>query len=237
MARLSVNVDHVATVREARKTIEPDPVAAAVAAEMAGAHGITVHLRQDRRHIQERDVRLLRELVKTRLTLEMAHTDEMVAFALAVRPDCVTLVPERPEEVSTEGGLDVVSLHDSVARAAEPLNTAGIDVCIFVDPAFDQIKAAAKLGVSAVEITTGRYAEAAVGDPRKRELEAIDEAARLGARFGLLANAGHGLTYTNVVPIASLGPIHELSIGHTIVSRALMTGMAEAVREMLRLVS
>jgi pyridoxine 5-phosphate synthase len=235
--RLSVNVDHVATVREARKTFEPDPIGAAIMAEMAGAHGITVHLRQDRRHIQERDVRLLREVVRTRLTLEMAATDELVAFALALRPDWVTLVPERPEEVSTEGGLDVVGCRETVARAVQPLKDAGIGACIFVDPAFDHIKAAAKLGADAVEICTGRYADAPPGEPQKRELEAIDEAARMASRFDLLANAGHGLTYTNVVPVASIQPIHELSIGHTIVSRALMVGFAEAVREMVRLVA
>jgi pyridoxine 5-phosphate synthase len=234
--RLSVNVDHVATIREARKTFEPDPVAAAMIAEMAGAHGVTVHLRHDRRHIQERDVRLLREVVRTRLTLEMAATDELVALALALRPDWVTLVPERPEEVSTEGGLDVIGCRETVARAVQPLKDAGIGTCIFVDPASDQIKAAAKLGADAVEICTGRYAEALSGGPRKRELEAVEEAARMASRFDLLANAGHGLTYHNVSPIASIQAVHELSIGHTIVSRAVLVGFAEAVREMVRLV-
>jgi pyridoxine 5-phosphate synthase len=236
LPRLSVNVDHVATVREARKTFEPDPVAAAILAEMAGAHGITVHLRRDRRHVQERDVRILREIVQTRLTLEMTYVDELVAFALAVRPDCVTLVPERPEEVSTEGGLDVATLKDSLTHVVQTLKEGGIEVCFFVDPTFDQIKAAAKAGADAVEIHTGRYADAPAGDVRRKELEAIEEAARMGSRFGLTVNAGHGLTYSNVRPIALLPPMHELSIGHTIVSRALMVGFADAVREMVRLV-
>jgi pyridoxine 5-phosphate synthase len=234
---LSVNVDHVATIREARKTFEPDPVAAAIMAEMAGAHGVTVHLRQDRRHIQERDVRLIRDVVKTRLTLEMTYTDELVAIALAVRPDCVTLVPERPEEVSTEGGLDVISLKGPVGQAVEPLRSEDIDVCLFVDASVEQVKAAAKMGADVVEINTGPYAEAATAETRGKEVEAIEEAARMASRFGLMANAGHGLTYANVGAIASVQPIHELSIGHTIVSRAVMVGFVEAVREMLRLVT
>lgn len=229
--RLGVNLDHVATVREARKTIEPDPVQAAVLAELGGADGITVHLRGDRRHIQERDVELLKKTIKTRLNVEIAPTDEMIEIMLEILPHQVTLVPERREEITTEGGLDVVLQMDYLKPKINRLKGAGIEVSIFVDPDIEQIKAAGKLMVEAIEINTGKYAEAEK-DKVLTELEAIENAAKLGRRIGLKVYAGHGLNYRNVRPIVEIAEIEELNIGHSIVARSIFVGMERAVREM-----
>ncbi len=231
--RLGVNVDHVATLREARRGREPDPVTLAMLAEEAGCHQITVHLREDRRHIQDRDVRLLRELVKTRLNLEMAATDEMVGVALSVRPDVVTLVPERREELTTEGGLDVTAGGDRLAGAVGRLADAGIRVSLFIDPDLDQVKESLRVGAQAVEIHTGRYAGAGTPDEFRAELDRITDAVSLAGKIGLEALAGHGLTVRNVGPIARIPGLAELNIGHSIVSRAVAVGMLTAVREML----
>lgn len=232
MIRLGVNIDHVATIRQARGGQEPDPVWAAVLAELAGADGITVHLREDRRHIQDRDVRVLRETVRTRLNLEAAVAPEIVDFALEVRPDQVTFVPERRAEVTTEGGLDVVGQRDRVALAVDRCRAAGLSVSLFLDPDPAQIEAAAALGVQAVELHTGRYAEAAEGPAREFELAALAEAGRLTVAAGLALHAGHGLTLQNVRPVARLPRMLELNIGHSLVSRAVFVGFERAVREM-----
>jgi len=236
MARLSINVDHVATLREARKTFEPDPVAAAMIAELAGACGITVHLRGDRRHIQPRDLRLLRLVVKTRLNLEMACTEEMIGVALEVRPDQVTLVPERREEVSTEGGLNVVAMSDGVSKAVSKLHGRGISVSLFVDPDIGQIRAAAESGADIIEIHTGEYAAARSEGGREKELEKIKAAALAGRELGLEVHAGHGLTYQNVRRIAEIPQIEELSIGHSIIAKAVLVGLDRAVRDMIELI-
>lgn len=233
MAILCVNVDHIATIRQARRAQEPDPVAAAFLAELAGASGITIHLREDRRHIQERDLRLLKETVKTKLNLEMAATDEMVKIALSVRPDQVTLVPERREELTTEGGLDVEAQRDRIAEVVALLRDGGILVSLFVDPDPVQIKAAHRVGALAVEIHTGRYAEAKKEEEKAAELEKIINAAKFAHRLGLRVYAGHGLTYQNVGRIAAIPEVEELNIGHSIVARAALVGMERAVREML----
>jgi pyridoxine 5-phosphate synthase len=233
MARLGVNIDHVATVRQARRVPEPDPVQAAVLAELGGAEGITVHLRGDRRHIQDRDVEILRQVVKTRLNVEMAATQEMVRIALTVKPDQVTLVPERREELTTEGGLDVVLNSVQLRPTVKTLGEGGVHVSLFVDPNLEQVKEAHKIGVPAIEINTATYTEA--GDERAREaaLRLVVDAARLGRKLGLFVHAGHGLTYRNVGPIAALSEISELNIGHNIVARAVLVGMERAVREMV----
>ena len=236
MARLAVNVDHVANVRQARGIDIPDPVTAAMLAELAGAHGIVVHLREDRRHIQERDVELLRQMVKTKLNLEMAATDEMIAIAKRIKPDMVTLVPERRQELTTEGGLDVAgNLKDLESRITD-LRESGIVVSAFIDPEISQIKAAVDAGAQIVEIHTGSYAEAKDETSRKIEIDKVAKAASFAARAGLKVSAGHGLNYRNVEPIAAIKEIEEMSIGHSIVARAIMVGMVEAVREMLRLI-
>jgi pyridoxine 5-phosphate synthase len=234
MMRLAVNIDHVATIREARKAREPEPVAAAVLAEVGGAEGITVHLRGDRRHIKDRDVELLRQVIGSKLNVEMAVTPEMARVALQVRPDQVTLVPERPQELTTEGGLDVVLQAAAVEDFVRQMRDGGIRVSVFVDPDAEQVRRAKQAGADAVEINTGRYAEAAAAG-RPAELARIAEAARLAARHELEVLAGHGLTYTNVQAIARLPDIVELNIGHSIVARAALVGMTEAVREMVRL--
>jgi pyridoxine 5-phosphate synthase len=236
MVKLGVNVDHVATVREARKTNEPDPVAAAITAELAGADGIVCHLREDRRHIQDRDLRLLREVVRSHLNLEMAATDEMVKIALKIGPNMVTLVPEKREEVTTEGGLDVQGNYERLADSIPALQNGGILVSLFIDPDVEQIKAGARLRADYVEIHTGLYAEAKSAAEESDELEKIRHAAGIAARLGFGVAAGHGLTYQNVGPIAAVPEVEELNIGHTIVARAIMKGMEEAVREMLRLI-
>lgn len=232
MPRLQVNVDHVATVRQARLAREPDPVWAAQTAELAGADGITVHLREDRRHIQERDVEILRRVVTTRLNLEMAATEEMVDFALRIRPDEVTLVPERRQELTTEGGLDLAAAEDRVRAAVRRLSEAGITTSLFVDPEIPVIERAARSGCRAVELHTGRYAEAPP-ERREAELEALAQAADRAARAGLQVHAGHGLDYRNVDPVARIEPIEELNIGFAIVARAVLVGFERAVREMV----
>ncbi len=236
MADLCVNVDHIATIRQARGTVEPDPVWAAALAEMGGADGIVVHLREDRRHIQERDVRLLRQTVRTRLTLEMAATQEMISIASEIRPDIVTLVPERREELTTEGGLDVVGLRESVAQAVASLNSAGIPVSLFIDPEEAQIEAAKEVGAQCVELHTGRYADAAPGEAQDREFEKLARCASSAFELGLRVHAGHGLTYNNVARLAALPEIEEFSIGHSIVARAALVGMERAVRDMNALI-
>ena len=230
--RLGVNVDHVATLREARSGRQPDPVTAALVCEEAGADQITVHLREDRRHIQDRDVRVLREVLKTELNLEMAATEEMVAVALSLRPDTATLVPERREELTTEGGLDVIAGGEKVREAVARLRDGGIRVSLFVDPDLRQVEESLRAGAQAVEVHTGRYAEARSREAVREELERVTDAVRLGAKIGLEALAGHGLDYRNVGPIAAIPEMLELNIGHAIVSRAVITGLGEAVREM-----
>ena len=232
MLTLGVNIDHVATIRQARRTVEPDPVAAAVLAELAGADGITVHLREDRRHVQERDVRLLRQTVRTHLNLEMAATDEMVALALDIKPDYVTLVPERREEVTTEGGLDVASQIPRLKQVVDALQGAGIPVSLFIDPESSQITAAALIKAQFIELHTGRYAEATSEASRQQELAVLAKGCQQARAAGLRVNAGHGLTYWNVYPVACLEGMEELNIGHTIISRAVLVGMERAVREM-----
>ena len=232
--RLAVNIDHIATLREARKAREPEPVAAALIAETAGAHGITVHLRGDRRHIKERDLELLRQTISTKLNVEMAVTPDMARVALQIRPDQVTLVPERAQELTTEGGLDVGLQAAAVKDFVRQMHDAGIRVSIFLDPDGDQVRKAKAAGADAVEINTGRYAEAR-DESLAGELARIVEAARLAARHELEVLAGHGLNYTNVIAIARIGEIVELNIGHSIVARAALVGMDRAVRDMVSL--
>jgi pyridoxine 5-phosphate synthase len=234
--RLAVNIDHIATIREARRAREPEPVAAALLAELAGAEGITVHLRGDRRHIKERDVELLRQVVATKLNIEMAATAEMAAIAGRVRPDQVTLVPEQPHELTTTGGLDVVANLEAVAVMTRDLRSAGIKVSVFIDPRSDQIAASAGAGAEAIEINTGQYADARPSE-RPGRLSAIADAAREGVGRRLEVLAGHGLTYFNVRPIAAIPEIVELNIGHSIVARAALVGIARAVREMVALLA
>ena len=232
--RLAVNIDHIATIREARRAREPHPLAAALIAERAGAQGITVHLRADRRHIQDRDVDLLRQAIGTKLNVEMAVTDEMARVALRVRPDQVTLVPERPEELTTEGGLDVVENADAVREFTRRLRDAGIVVSIFLDADPRQVEAAQVVGADAIEINTGRYAEAPAKN-MKPEFDRIIDAAHLGAEAEMEVLAGHGLNYVNVIAIAAVPEIAELNIGHSIVARAALVGMDSAVRDMVAL--
>ena len=237
--RLAVNIDHIATIREARKTDEPDPVAAAVLCELAGAQGITVHLRGDRRHIQDRDVEMLRRTVTTHLNIEMAATSEMVRIAQTIKPHQVTLVPERKDEVTTEGGLDVVLHSGNVEKVVAQLLDARIDVSIFVDPDLEQIRHCHKLRSPKIEINTGRYADAfnqrGAGTNWQGELEKITTAARAARKLGLTVLAGHGLTYRNIDAIATIPDIEELNIGHSIVARAALVGLDSAVREMAAL--
>ena len=232
--RLAVNIDHIATIREARKAREPEPLAAALVAEMAGALGITVHLRGDRRHIKDRDVDLLRQAIATKLNVEMAATDEMARIALQIKPDQVTLVPERPQELTTEGGLDVAANAADVKSFTRRMRESGIRVSIFVDPELEQVRHARSAGADAVEINTGRYADAAES-ARPQELVRIAEAARLGAGHDLEVLAGHGLNYSNVIAIARIGEISELNIGHSIVARGAIVGLDRAVRDMVAL--
>ncbi len=232
MPTLGVNIDHIATIRQARRTVEPDPVAAAVLAELGGADGITVHLREDRRHIQDRDVRLLRQTVRTHLNLEMAATDEMVAIALDVRPNYVTLVPEKREEVTTEGGLDVAGQIGRLGEIVEKLQSAGIPVSMFIDADESQIEASVKVKAQFIELHTGSYAEANSEASREKELSVLAKGCEQAIRSGLRVNAGHGLTYWNVYPIACFPGMEELNIGHTIISRAALVGLERAVREM-----
>jgi pyridoxine 5-phosphate synthase len=232
MIRLGVNIDHVATVRQARRAAEPDPLAAAVLALLGGADGITVHLREDRRHIQDGDVRLLRQIMSMRLNLEMSVAEEIVAIACEVKPDEATLVPEKRQELTTEGGLDVVANEQAVAAAVRSLRKAGVEVSLFLDPDVRQIETAKVLGVHAVEIHTGRYADARSAGARARELEALRAAAAFARDQGLHVHMGHGLNYSNVQAVARLPAVEELNIGHSIVARAVLVGMERAVREM-----
>jgi len=236
MADLCINVDHIATIRQARGTDEPDPVIAAGIVELAGADGIVVHLREDRRHIQDRDVELLRQTIKTRMTLEMAATDEMIRIASRIKPDIVTLVPEKRRELTTEGGLDVVNLEAGLTDAVSRLHGAGIPVSLFVDPEESQIEASAGTGTDCIEIHTGRYADAATPDEEDREFEHIVNAARLADGLGLRVHAGHGLNYRNTSRIAAVSEICEFSIGHAVIAHSAIVGLDRAVKEMLSLV-
>ncbi|MFZ5469404.1 MAG: pyridoxine 5'-phosphate synthase [Myxococcota bacterium] len=233
--RLGVNVDHVATLRQSRKTSYPDPVTAAAMAELAGAGQITIHLREDRRHIQDRDLRVLRETVQTLLNLEMAATPEMVKVAYEHKPDVVTLVPERREELTTEGGLDVAGQRDALTRLVKNLKDGEIVVSLFIDPDLDQVRAAHKVNADRVELHTGRFCEARNERERSRELSRIVDAAKSAAKLGMGVAAGHGLNYDNVRPIARIAEIDELNIGHAIVGRAVLVGFERAVREMVDL--
>lgn len=236
MAKLGVNIDHVATIRQARGGTEPDPVAAAAIAELAGADGITIHLREDRRHIQDRDLKLLRETVQTKVNLEMAATDEMIGIALAVKPDQCTLVPEKRQELTTEGGLDVRLHAQALEKAVARMQDGGILVSLFIDPDPDQIKAAVKVGADYVEIHTGSFAEAGDWKSEEQELIKIENAVKLASKLGLGVNAGHGLNYTNIKKVAALGGIEEFNIGHSIISRAVLVGLDRAVRDMVDLI-
>jgi len=236
MANLGVNIDHVATLRQARFTPYPDPIEAAKICERAGADGITVHLREDRRHIQDRDVYILRRLVKTKLNLEMAATQEMVEFALKVLPDEVCIVPEKRRELTTEGGLDVPGQKKKLAGAIKRLKEKGILVSLFVDPETRQVRAAKEVGANCVELHTGAYAEAEDRKNRLRELTKLEKAGKLAVDLGLKLNAGHGLNYDNVRPVAKIPGVEDLNIGHSIISRSLFVGLAQAVREMKSLI-
>jgi pyridoxine 5-phosphate synthase len=237
MLELGVNIDHIATVRQARKTVEPDPIWAATLAELGGADGITIHLREDRRHIQDRDVNLLRETVRCKLNLEMAYTEEMVKIASKIRPDQVTLVPERRQEITTEGGLDLSRQTEAVKKNVKRLQDRGITVSLFLDPDPKQIEAGFKTGCDAIEIHTGCYALAETEKQRNIELHRIQTSGKIIHAANIRLHAGHGLTYHNVLPIASIPNMLELNIGHSIIARALMVGMKEAVAEMKRLLN
>ncbi len=242
-AKLNVNIDHVATIREARKTIEPSIISAAVVCEQAGAHGITVHIRQDRRHIQDRDISILREVVTTYLNVEMATTDAMISIAVATKPDAVSLVPENPNEITTEGGLDVAGNFENVRAAVERLKDAGIFASIFIDPDEKQIEAAQKVGAQQIELCTAEYAEltlssrAAHGagfEKAQTEIERIKQAVSVAQSLNLIVAAGHGLTYRNIAALASIAGITEFNIGHNIISRAVFVGLYRAVEEMIQ---
>jgi pyridoxine 5-phosphate synthase len=232
MIRLGVNIDHVATIRQARRAKEPDPVAAAVLATLGGADGITIHLREDRRHIQDRDVSVLRETVTTRLNLEMATAEEIILIALKTKPDCATLVPEKRQELTTEGGLDVIANEATVRPAIERLKSAGIHVSLFIDPDAKQTEASAKFGADAIEFQTASYSEAVGSAAIEHELGKLRAATVQAVGFGLHVHMGHGLNYWNVQPIVRIAGVEELNIGHSIVSRAVLVGMERAVREM-----
>lgn len=232
MLTLGVNIDHVATIRQARRTFEPDPVAAAVLAELGGADGITTHLREDRRHILDRDVRILRETVRTHLNLEMAATEEMITIALNLKPDYVTLVPEKREEVTTEGGIDIVNNLDRFTKVVDRLQSAEIPVSWFIDADEKQIEAAAKTQAQFIELHTGKYADAENKEIQQKELIALQKGTQQALDLGLRVNAGHGLTYWNVYPVACIPGMEELNIGHSIISRAVLVGLERAVKEM-----
>ena len=231
-ALLGVNIDHVATLRQARGTTYPDPVNAALICEQAGAEGITLHLREDRRHIQDDDVRRMRPALKTRMNLELAITDEMIAFAKEIKPQHVCFVPEKRQEVTTEGGLDVVGNFDAVKAATQELEAIGCDVSLFIDADFAQIDAAVACGAPTIEIHTGAYADAETPEAQQAELERIVKGAEYAASKGLVVNAGHGLNLDNVTPIAAIPQIHELNIGHSLIADAVFVGLAQAVQQM-----
>ncbi len=236
MANLAVNVDHIATLRQARGINYPEPAAAAVAAETAGADGIVVHLREDRRHIQERDVRILRQIVQSKLILEMAATTEMLGLALEIKPDTVTLVPEKREELTTEGGLDLITHHAVIRQSVSTLKNAGMAVCIFIDPDLEQIRMAHKIDADMIEIHTGAFCDATTAQERSLEFSRIVDAAAMGHKLKLAVNAGHGLCYNTIKAFKGFNIIDEFSIGHSIVARATLTGMETAVRDMLALI-
>ena len=237
MARLAVNIDHIATLREARKVSYPDPVAAAAIAELAGAEGIVAHLREDRRHMQDRDIRLLRRTVQTKLILEMAATPEMIGIALEVKPDLVTLVPEKRHELTTEGGLDLLTQQEGIAAAIKALMQGGIPVSLFIDPDPDQIKAAHQTDAAKVEIHTGTFCDAPTPEKKQKAFGLIVDAVKLAHKLKLGINAGHGLCYTTIQAFAGLSEIDEFSIGHSIISRAALVGLDRAVRDMAALVN
>lgn len=231
MVELGVNIDHVATVRQARRTVEPDPVAATVLAELGGADSITVHLREDRRHIQDRDIRVLAETIRARFNFELCCSPEIVQIACGVRPDQATLVPEKRQEITTEGGLDLRSSGKELRNAIAALSEQGIQVSLFIDPDQEQVRLAKELGVQAVELHTGQYADTR-GQEQIEQLERLQRASELVLELGLKLHAGHGLTYQNVRPVAAIPGMHELNIGHSIISRSILVGIEKAVREM-----
>lgn len=232
MVKLGVNIDHVATIRQARGGVEPEPVAGAIAAELAGADGITVHLREDRRHIQDRDMKLLREIIQTKLNLEIAVSDEIIKIALSIKPEQCTLVPEKREEVTTEGGLDCINNFDKICDAVQKLSKQKIVVSIFIDPDQEQIKTASKTGAEFIELHTGNYANAKGEKAIARELQKLKDCSMFAKNLGLRVNAGHGLNYINVRPVAHIHEVEELNIGHSIISRAVFVGLDKAIREM-----
>jgi pyridoxine 5-phosphate synthase len=236
MARLGVNIDHVATLRQARGGHEPDPIHAAVLVELAGADGIVVHLREDRRHIQDRDLSILRDIIQTKLDLEMAADEAMTKIALNVKPHLVTLVPERRRELTTEGGLDVVGQRERIHEVVERLHEGSIPVSLFIEPDLGQIKAAHKVGADYVELHTGRYANARLSKDQETEYEAIAQSAKLAFKLGMGVNAGHGLNYRNVKRLTQIAEIVEYNIGHSIIARAVLVGLDQAVREMKELI-
>lgn len=235
MIKLGVNIDHVATVRQARKIDEPDPAYAVVLAELGGADGITIHLREDRRHISDRDVKIIKEIVKTRLNLEMACVDEITEIAICFKPEMCTLVPERRMEITTEGGLDVAGNFDTVKETVQRLSSAGIDVSLFIDPDKSQVDASLDAGARVIELHTGRYASS-FGMERLNELKRLKSAAEYAIKKGFLVSAGHGLNYNNVVEIVKIPGLYELNIGHSIISRSIFVGLERAVREMKELI-
>ena len=237
MARLGVNIDHIATLRQARGGTEPEPIAAAVLVELAGADGIVVHLREDRRHIKDRDLHLLRETIQIKLDLEIAPVDEIVKIALDVKPHMVTLVPERREELTTEGGLDIAGNRESLRSMTALLHDAGIAVSLFIEPDLDQVKASHRIGADYIEIHTGRYVNAKLLKEQDAELEAIQQTAKMAYKLGMGVNAGHGLNYRNIKRLLPIREIVEYNIGHSIISRAVMVGLQQAVREMKELLS
>lgn len=237
MAKLGVNIDHVATVRQARRGREPDPVWAAAQAELAGADGITLHLREDRRHIQDRDARVLRETVQIKYNLEMAATEEMVSIAISLHADQVTLVPEKREEITTEGGLDIIGNQKRIADVTRRLQESGIEVSLFIDPVIEQVEASKACEADGVELHTGCYANAIKDEMVAEELEKLVLSGRRTRDLGMKLHAGHGLNYLNVIPVARIEGIEELNIGHSIISRAIFVGIGEAVREMKRLIT
>jgi len=235
MKKLSVNVDHVATLREARKAIEPDPVFAAIIVELSGADGVTVHLRGDRRHINERDLKLIKDVVHIPLTLEMAITDEMISIAKKIKPDVVTIVPEREDEITTEGGLDVIKCENTLKEAIKKLKEDGISICIFIEADKNQIEKAKEVEADSIEIHTGKYA-ILKGKDKVEELKKIEESAIFGKNIGLEVHAGHGINYKNILNLLKIEEIVEFSIGHSIISRAVFVGLERAIKEMLYLI-
>lgn len=234
--RLCINIDHIATLRQARKENEPEPIIAAGICEFAGAEGIVCHLREDRRHINDRDLRLLKEVVKTKLDLEMAATKEMIQIACEVKPEMVTLVPEKREEVTTEGGLNISAAKDRISDAVDTIKESGVKVSVFVEPQPDNVDLALEIGADMIEIHTGHYANIKEVTEKVIELEKIRQVARMAKELGIGVNAGHGLNYVNIIPIANMEDIDEVSIGHSIISRAVFTGLQKAVEDMVKII-